>query len=110
MGLISKKMMQAQREKYSSPDYREASGIMRQIFVKVVNETYDEQLMAVRAPTRMVWGSQDVGAPPDAAEAASRLIPGARFTLVPGGVHLLEGATRDEVRLQLLDLITEVGA
>jgi pimeloyl-ACP methyl ester carboxylesterase len=110
MGLISKKTMQAQREKHSSEDYRNARGIMRDIFVKVVNETYDEQLMAVQAPTRMVWGSLDTGAPPDAAEAASKLIPGARFTLVHGGGHLLEGATRDEVRRQLLETITEVGA
>jgi pimeloyl-ACP methyl ester carboxylesterase len=109
MGLVSKKAMQAMREKYSSPDYRNARGVMREIFVKVVNETYDDQLAAIQAPTRMVWGSEDVGAPPDAAEAASKLIPGARFTLVPGGMHMLEGATRDEVRRQLLDLITEVG-
>jgi pimeloyl-ACP methyl ester carboxylesterase len=110
LGLVSKKSMDARREKNGSEDYRNARGIMRDVFVKVVNETYDDALVKITAPTRMVWGSLDTGAPPDAGEAASKLIPGARFTLVPGGGHLLEGATRDEVRRQVHELVAEVTA
>jgi pimeloyl-ACP methyl ester carboxylesterase len=110
LGLVSKKSMDARREKNGSEDYRNARGIMRDVFVKVVNETYDDALVKITAPTRMVWGSLDTGAPPDAGEAASKLIPGARFTLVPGGGHLLEGATRDEVRRQVRELVAEVTA
>jgi pimeloyl-ACP methyl ester carboxylesterase len=109
-GLVSKKSMDARREKNGSDDYRNAQGIMRDIFVKVVNETYDDQLRAISAPTRMVWGSLDTSAPVDAGEAASKLIAGASFTVVPGASHLLEGATRDEVRRQLLELLAEVRA
>ena len=105
VGLVSQKRLEAERRKRGSADYNAAQGIVRDIFVKLVNEDYREQLAAITAPVRMVWGENDRSAPADAGEAASKLIPNATFRIVPGAGHLLEGALRDEVRAELLEVL-----
>lgn len=70
LGIISERQMEAYRQKYGSADYRAASGVMRDVFVKVVNETYDDQLDGLRMPVRMLWGSEDMAAPVDSARVA----------------------------------------
>jgi pimeloyl-ACP methyl ester carboxylesterase len=107
LGLVSQKRLEAERRKRGSSDYNAASGVVRDIFVKLVNEDYRDVLATITVPVRMVWGQDDNQAPADAGEAASRLIAGARFRTVPGGGHLLEGALKDAVREELLAMISE---
>jgi pimeloyl-ACP methyl ester carboxylesterase len=109
-GLVSKKAMEAQREKHGSTDYRSARGVMRDVLVKVINEKYEDSLALITAPTRMVWGENDPAAPADAGLAASRLVTRAHFRAIPGAGHLLEGTLEAEVRSELQVLIAEVGA
>ena len=45
--LVSDDAMEAARQRYGSADYRAAQGIMRQVLVRAVNETYEAQLDAV---------------------------------------------------------------
>jgi pimeloyl-ACP methyl ester carboxylesterase len=59
---------------------------------------------------RMVWGENDTAAPADAGAAAATMIAGARFRVVPGAGHLIEGALTTAVREELLALIDEVPA
>jgi pimeloyl-ACP methyl ester carboxylesterase len=106
--LIPQSVLEAQRRKRGSADYNAAYGVMRDILVTVVGETYVPQLEAISVPVRMVWGENDTAAPADAGEAASKLIAGATFRVVPGTAHLLEGALVPEVRAELLSLIQEV--
>jgi len=40
---------------HGSSDYRNASGIMRDVFVMMVNESYESELARVQAPIYMVW-------------------------------------------------------
>lgn len=47
-----------------------------------------DRLGAVRAPTLVVAGEQDVATPPAHAQELARGIPGAKLTLVPGAAHL----------------------
>ncbi len=107
LGLISQKRLEAERRKRGSSDYNAAQGVVRDIFVTLVNEDYRDVLAQITVPVRMVWGQDDNQAPVDAAEVASRLIAGATFRVVPGGGHLLEGALRDAVREELLVMIKE---
>lgn len=109
-GIVPKPVLEKQRRKHGSADYLAAEGVMRDILVRVVGETYDDQLAAIRVPVRMVWGEHDTGAPADAGLAASTRIPGAVFRVVPGAGHLLEGDLRTAVREELLALIDEVHA
>jgi pimeloyl-ACP methyl ester carboxylesterase len=107
-GLVPASVLEGQRRKHGSADYRAAQGVMRDILVRVVGETYTDQLAAIPAPVRMVWGENDTAAPADAGLAASRLLRDATFRTVPGAGHLLEGDLRGAVRDELLALIDEV--
>jgi pimeloyl-ACP methyl ester carboxylesterase len=108
-GLVSQKLLDKQRDKYGSPDYRAAQGVMRGILVRVISENYRDSLSMIDAPTRMVWGENDTEAPTDAGLAASELITGAQFRSVPGAKHLLEGALAAAVREELLGLLGMLG-
>jgi len=105
VGLVSKARMEAERHKRGSADYRAAQGVVRDIFVRLVNEDYREQLAAITVPVRMVWGENDTSAPADAGEAASKLIATATFRVVPGAGHLLEGDLVAAVREELLEAL-----
>jgi pimeloyl-ACP methyl ester carboxylesterase len=88
-GLIGESHMEALRQRYGSADYRSAAGVMRQVLVRTVNETYEEQLRAVTCPVELVWGDDDAEAPLSMAEHAAALMGDARFTVCPGAGHLL---------------------
>lgn len=49
--------------------------------------TRGEALAAIRVPTVVIAGGDDVLIPPEAAEAVARRIPGARFVAIPGAGH-----------------------
>jgi len=96
--LISEARLDAVRYRYGSADYRAATGIMRQILVRVVNEDYRTELAALSQPTAMIWGVDDTAAPLDRARAASSLVshltellelPGGHFAIIehPEAVH-----------------------
>lgn len=104
-GLFSETRMEALRRRYGSRDYLAATGVMRGVHVKVVNETYEDQLAAIACPVELVWGDDDAEVPVAVAEAAQGLLARARLTVVPGAGHLTPltapGALRDAVhRLQ----------
>jgi len=109
-GVVPKSVLENQRRKHGSADYLAAEGVMRDILVRVVGETYEEQLASIRVPVRMVWGENDTAAPADVGAAASAMIAGATFRVVPGAGHLIEGALTAAVREELLALIDEVSA
>lgn len=106
-GLVSQKTLEAQRRKHGSADYRAAEGVMRDVMVRVVGEDYRNDLAKITAPVRMVWGEHDTAAPADAGRAASELITGARFRVVPGAAHLLEHDLAAAVREDLLAILEE---
>ena len=85
-GLVSDERMEAERQKHGSTDYRNASGVMRDILVRSVNETYEDQLRQLHLPVEMVWGASDTAAPVWIIEAARALMPGTEVNvdIVPG--------------------------
>jgi pimeloyl-ACP methyl ester carboxylesterase len=85
--LLSDGRMEALRQRYGSADYRAAQGVMRAVHVRAVNETYEEELRAVRCPVELVWGADDADVPVPVAEAAAALVADARLTVVPGVGH-----------------------
>jgi pimeloyl-ACP methyl ester carboxylesterase len=96
--LLGDKTMEALRQRYGSSDYRAATGVMRQVLVRVVNETYEEQLGAVTCPTELVWGADDAEVPVGVAEAAGRMLAASTLTVVPGTGHLLPLTSPVELR------------
>jgi pimeloyl-ACP methyl ester carboxylesterase len=88
LGLIGEERMEALRQRYGSPDYRAAQGVMRGVFVKVLSERYDEQMAAIHCPVDLVWGERDTEAPLEAAVRARPVFPSARLVTLPGIGHL----------------------
>ncbi|MEX1286983.1 MAG: hypothetical protein AB1Z57_03505, partial [Acidimicrobiia bacterium] len=69
-GLVYDERLEAATRRYGSADYRAAAGVMRDVLVRVVNESYERELAGIAVPTRLVWGADDTAAPLAAAEEA----------------------------------------
>jgi pimeloyl-ACP methyl ester carboxylesterase len=96
--LLSEARMEALRQRYGSPDYRAATGVMRQVLVRTVNETYDDQLRAVRCPVELVWGDDDTEVPVSVAEAAAGLLARPNLTVCRGAGHFVPLTAPDMLR------------
>jgi pimeloyl-ACP methyl ester carboxylesterase len=96
MGLLSQGRFEAIRRAHGSSDYNAASGVMRQVLVRVVNESYDAQLAAVGCPVALLWGSADQAVPPSMVDQARRRLTG------PVATEVVDGAGHD-VHLQAPD-------
>jgi pimeloyl-ACP methyl ester carboxylesterase len=100
-GLVGESRMEALRQRYGSADYRAATGVMRQVLVRTVNETYDEQLRSVSCPVELVWGDDDAEAPLSVAETAAGLLARPRLTVCRGAGHLVPLTAPDALRLAI---------
>ncbi len=86
--LVPDGTMERLRRARGSTDYNAAVGVMRQVLVKVVGETYEEQLSALDAPVGFCWGELDSAAPPEVARRAAELVRRcAALEVVPGAGH-----------------------
>ena len=61
-------------DKCGSSDYRNLDGVMRETFVKVVNEHLDKLFPLVTRPTLLVWGERDRDTPLYMAKRMNRKI------------------------------------
>ncbi len=93
--------------KFGSRDYKQTSGIMRSIFVKVVNEDLSAEAKKISCPVKLVYGSKDTETPPEIGRRLAALIPNAEMVLLEALDHysiLLEG--RHQVAPILKSFIT----
>ena len=97
-GVLDERRMERYRQRYGSADYRAASGVMRQVLVRVVNESYEEQLAAIRCPVELVWADDDTEAPIDVARRAAGLLSDATLSVCPGAGHLTPLTAPDALR------------
>ncbi len=94
-GLLSDRRFEAMRRARASDDYNAASGVMRNVLVRVVNESYEAQLRAVACPVALLWGSADQAVPASTIEQARGLLTALVDTEIVDGAghdvqHLLE--------------------
>lgn len=82
-------LLEYARRRWGSKDYLDSSGVMRQVMVKVVNESYEEQFAGLRVPIEMVWGELDKAAPLELAKQAAELNEMANLEIVTGAGHML---------------------
>jgi pimeloyl-ACP methyl ester carboxylesterase len=82
VGLLGEGRMEALRQRYGSPDYRSSTGVMRDVFVRVLAEDYRDAVAGVPCPVDLVWGAADTEAPLEVAERAVGLFPSARLTVL----------------------------
>ena len=79
--------MERLRLERGSADYRASQGVMRDTFVKVVNQDVAHRLAELTVPTSLVWGSTDTAAPVDMVEEAHRRLPHSTLVVLPGISH-----------------------
>ncbi len=72
--LVRDARLEAARQKYGSRDYRDATGVMRDVLVASVNESYEEELARLEVPVTLLWGEEDHEVPLDVATRASGLL------------------------------------
>jgi len=89
LGLVGEERMEALRQRYGSPDYRAAQGVMRGVFVQLVAEQYGDQMSAIRCPVALVWGEADTEVPLETAVRARPLFHSAGLITLPGVGHLI---------------------
>lgn len=105
LGIVSDAKLEKERLKRGSPDYRNAQGVMRDCFVKLVNEDYRTELQQLTQPTTFIWGVNDTAASVDDGRRAAELVRNAHLVELDAGhdVHLERPDDfADEIR-KLLD-------
>jgi len=102
LGLVGEERLERARRRFGSEDYREASGVMRSVLVKVLGERYEEVLGRLQLPVDLVWGELDTAAPLEAATRAAALVRDATLQVVAGGDHLLPVTAPSVIRAALL--------
>ena len=90
IGLVSQAQMEAARRRYGSADYRQASGVMREILVQTVAEDYLDDLGRLAMPVELVWGESDHPAPVEVAKRALERLRRGRLHVVAGSEHLID--------------------
>jgi len=103
--LIPESMLETARQRYGSADYRAATGVMRDILVRVVNESYEEELHSLSVPVHLLWGSDDSAAPVSGARRAKEILDTsdseASIAVLVGVGHDVLAEDPDKVRAEL---------
>jgi pimeloyl-ACP methyl ester carboxylesterase len=86
LGAPGEKVRQMVYDRIASDDYKQA-GPMRPILVKVVNEDLTDLLSQIKAPTLLVWGTEDDAVPVSHARTMEQRIPDAGLVLFEGAGH-----------------------
>jgi len=90
LGLVSEARLDRARQHYGSADYRAAQGVMRDVLVAAVNESYEAELATIYQRVVALWGADDLAVPVAVAERALALVPGeCHLEILPGIGHLV---------------------
>ena len=73
--------------KHGSDDYKDSSGIMRKIMVKVVNDNLRHHLKDINTPALLIWGEKDDATPLYMARIMESEIPDAGLVVLEGAGH-----------------------
>jgi|TARA_B110000263_G_scaffold246771_1_gene258400 pimeloyl-ACP methyl ester carboxylesterase len=106
--LVNDDFVENLKNKYGSADYRAAEGVMRDILVTCVNESYGEELKKILCPVDLIWGDGDTAVPPEIAARAEALINDVRLTILGNVDHFVPTmaplALKETIQLQLAAL------
>lgn len=79
-------LAETMKKHMGSEDYRNASGVMRQVLVNVVNEDLTEKAKKITCPTLLIWGESDEAVPVSEAKELEKTIPDSAL-IVLNGTH-----------------------
>jgi pimeloyl-ACP methyl ester carboxylesterase len=81
------KHQETMRRFFGSSDYRSISGVMRQSFVKIVNEDLTHLLALITCPTLLIWGEKDDATPLWMGKLMEKKIPDAGLVIFEDDDH-----------------------
>ncbi len=84
---ISAAQLDRIKSNFGSQDYRNATGVMRDVLVRTVNEDFAQDLEALKLKVRFIWGELDRAASVADAKRALGLIGDSSLEIIPGGDH-----------------------
>ncbi len=67
-----------------SPDYRNASPLMREILVKTVNQDLSSYAKEIKCPALLIWGEDDKAVPVSEAKELDSLLKDSALIVLPG--------------------------
>ncbi len=109
LGLIPDDLMESMKRKRGSADYRAATGVVRDILVKVVNEEYRDELARLQSPLHLLWGASDEEVPVAVAHEAAVLVEEgggcATVEVLEGVGHMLPLQDPDSLRSAVARLL-----
>ena len=85
--ILPKSVVEKYQNKVGSEDYNNTSGIMRQTFVKVVNDDIKPLLKDVDAETLLVFGELDEATPLSKGKLMEKLMPNATLVVFENDDH-----------------------
>lgn len=89
--ILSLKAFEKYKEKFmknaGSEDYRNTSGIMRQTFLKVVNDDVKDILPEINVETLLVFGENDEATPVSKGKMMEKLMPNAALVIFENDDH-----------------------
>lgn len=85
--LNNEEKMEKFYRRFGSDDYQNASGIMRKILVRVVNEDLKPLLKDIKAPTLLIWGDEDDATPLYMGKIMEKEIPDSGLVVLEGTGH-----------------------
>jgi pimeloyl-ACP methyl ester carboxylesterase len=108
-GWLSEARLERMKRRTGSTDYRAASGVMRDVLVQTVNESYESELASLTVPVSLVWGELDREVPVTVAENGRDLLQGSGVSVVLrvlGGVgHLVPLQAPVELRAAVEEML-----
>ena len=82
-----KNKLTALQNRSGSADYRNASGVMRETFVKVVNDDVSDILKDINVETLLVFGENDTATPLEKGRLMEKLMPDAALVVFENDDH-----------------------
>lgn len=81
------KLLNKLQRKTASEDYLNAKGVMRNTFVKILNNDLQYAMAKVVQPSVLIWGDQDTATPLDEAQIMNGLIRNSKLKIIRGAGH-----------------------
>jgi pimeloyl-ACP methyl ester carboxylesterase len=88
-GTVGDALVERLRQKHGSADYQRATGVMRGVLVRAVNESYEAPWAAFAGPVELIWGAEDDQAPLAQAQAAQAVCRQSHLVVLPGVGHFV---------------------
>jgi 2-hydroxy-6-oxonona-2,4-dienedioate hydrolase len=107
---VTEELVQSRWNIYSRADYRAALkhiNVLQDMATRERNLLRPEELARIKAPTLVVWTDHDPTASLDTGRQYQRLIPGAKFVIIPDCSHIPSLERPEEFNRIVLDFLGE---